>query len=79
MRRITILALIGALPASWLAGCASFPTIDQERQSVSSGFVGCEPADISISNGAQYTWTATCKGVRFMCTAVPNASCVKAL
>ncbi|MCZ2496439.1 hypothetical protein GN316_06700 [Xylophilus sp. Kf1] len=71
--------ILPALLAVLLAGCAGFPTIDQERQSVSSGFIGCAPADIAISDNAQYTWIATCKSVKFMCTAAPNASCGKAL
>ena len=64
-----------ALSVLALAGCGCFPTIDQERQTAASGFVGCAPGDIGISAHAQYTWTATCKGRTYYCTVSPALAC----
>ena len=58
-----------------LAGCGSFPTIGQERQTAASGFVGCAPADIAVSAHERYTWTATCKGKTYFCTVAPALAC----
>jgi uncharacterized protein YceK len=60
-----------------LSGCASmFATATQERQSVSSGFIGCAPSEIEIIHTGDYTWTAICKGRKFYCNVGgPSASC----
>ena len=64
-----------ALSVLALAGCGSFPTIDQERQTAASGFVGCAPADIAVSANERYTWTASCKGKTYFCTVSPALAC----
>jgi len=58
-----------------LSACGSFPTIEQERQTASSGFVGCAPDEIAISAQARYTWTATCRGRVHYCTVSPALAC----
>jgi len=58
-------------------GCAGMPTLEQERQSVSSGLIGCSPPEITISEQTAYTWTATCSGQVFHCTVAPAAACAK--
>jgi len=58
-----------------LTGCGSLPTIDQERQTAASGFVGCAPAAIAVSAHQRYTWTASCKGKTYFCTVSPALAC----
>ena len=57
------IAVLGPLTA--LAGCA-------DLQSVSAGHIGCDPAEIEISEEERklltHTWIATCKGIEFICT-----------
>jgi hypothetical protein len=63
-----------------LAACAgSFPTIDEERQSASSGLIGCPPKAITVSDHQRYTWTAQCAGRTFYCTAAPALACTPAM
>ena len=64
-----------ALSVLALVGCGSFPTIDQERQTAASGFVGCPPTEIAISANERYTWTAQCRGRTFYCTVSPALAC----
>lgn len=71
--------LAALLFAGLLAGCAGMPTIDEERQVASSGFIGCAPAEIAVSDHQRYTWTATCRGKVFYCTAAPSATCTERL
>lgn len=61
--------------ASLLAGCAGFASITQERQEVTSAYIGCAPAEISIVNTGNSTWEATCKAKTFYCTVSPSAAC----
>jgi hypothetical protein len=63
--------------ASALTGCAGFPTIEEERQDASSGFIGCAPAEIQINEQARNTWAATCKARVFQCTVAPSLSCTE--
>ena len=58
-----------------LAGCANFPTISEIRQTASSGFVGCPPSEIEIADNEKLTWTASCKGKKFYCSATASVSC----
>lgn len=55
-----------AAMALFLSGCATL-------QDVSSGQTGCTPEEIAISNDkvgwATRTWTATCRGQAYMCSA----------
>lgn len=74
MKRIFSAAAIAVV----LTGCAGMQTIEQERQGVSSGFTGCAPQEISISDQAQYTWAAVCKGKTYRCTVSPSAACAPA-
>ena len=68
--RISLCAILFML----LSGCAG--TIIEQRQRVSSGYVGCAPDEIQIINTSGYTWTAICKGKRFFCNVGgPSASC----
>jgi hypothetical protein len=64
-----------AILAVALTGCASFPTITQERQAMASAHIGCAPAEISVVNTGSYTWEATCKAKVFYCTVSPSAAC----
>lgn len=61
---------IAALLSLSGAGCASLQTI-------SSGYVGCSPNEIEISNEASdfsgMTWTATCRGTVYHCARINNA------
>lgn len=75
MKTRIMLALVALL-----GGCASMQvTLDDERRAASSGQIGCSSVDISISDGTQYTWKATCKGRVFQCTAAPAMACAELL
>ena len=51
-----------------ISGCSTTAGLKQ----VSSGRVGCMPAEVEISNNEQsmmgQTWVATCKGKKFTCS-----------
>ena len=62
-----------------LCGCSTmYPGISDGRQIVSSGAVGCPPAEVVISNSGQHSWTATCRGQVFHCSATPDVRCAAA-
>lgn len=69
--------LVMAVAVFVLAGCAGVGEriVSDERRSISSGFIGCSPTEIAIVNTGNTTWTATCKGKVFYCTATPTAAC----
>ena len=70
MRYIILCSLVLGL----LSGCVG--TIVEQRQRVSSGFVGCPPDEIQIISTGNYTWTAVCKDKRWFCNVGgPSASC----
>lgn len=56
-----------------LAGCGA-----SALRSASSGEVGCSPQEIEIADDeggwGTRTWTATCHGKRFFCSAVAGGS-----
>jgi len=62
-------ALVFACPLFVTWGCA-----DVDLRGVSSGQIGCSPADIRVSNDEMgwgtRTWTADCGGKRYFCSAV---------
>lgn len=76
-KRLAALALL-----SVLAGCAASPV---QLQSVSSGHVGCSPAEIAIE-GYQLgvstsSWTAKCKDQQYYCSGtdtLKNVTCAAA-
>ena len=68
-------SLPALLLAATLAGCAGMPNADQVRQEASSGLIGCPPEEIAISDHQRLTWTATCRGRVFYCTAGDGTSC----
>ncbi|MFM5679042.1 hypothetical protein ACET57_18785 [Aeromonas veronii] len=59
-----------------VSGCT---TISEERQTVSSGQIGCAPKDIQVSDNQQYTWVATCKNKKFICTVAAQVACKEAI
>lgn len=77
--------IVGALGLTViLAGCANLREEGarmaiEERSKVSSGYIGCPPGDITISDQTSTTWTATCRGHVFYCTVSPSASCKASL
>ena len=72
--------LIAVLLITTLTGCASLSNmLVEERKTASSGFIGCPSDAIQISDGTDYTWTATCKARVFYCTVAPSASCKEAI
>lgn len=70
------LALIAA--AVLTTGCASVESLAGARKNASSGQVGCAPAEVTLSDEKANTWTASCRGRVFYCTAMPTASCKEA-
>jgi hypothetical protein len=63
MRSVMVLGVVA------VAGCAA----SQARlQSVSSGHVGCPPADVQVSayklGAFTSSWTATCRNQAFLCS-----------
>jgi hypothetical protein len=58
-----------------ISGCGSFPTISEIRRDASSGYVGCAPRDVDISDNESVTWTATCRGKQFYCSATAALAC----
>ena len=66
-----------ALIVFTLGGAACGPTMEN-YQIASSGPTGCAPAEIGIANqqvsGPTGSWTATCKGKTFQCSAVRSAT-----
>jgi hypothetical protein len=74
MKNLTILA------AAALSGCAGLQQqLVDERKTVSSGFIGCPPAEIAISDGQSLTWTAQCRGKTFYCVVGNGTSCKAAI
>lgn len=76
--RLMVIALF-SLP---LAACAASSA---DMAAVSSGQVGCAAADIAVSDAhtgvATSTWTASCKGKSYYCSAsdtLKGASCKSA-
>lgn len=74
MKTIAILAALA------LTGCAQLQQqAISERQTVSSGFIGCPPAEIAISQQQSLTWTAQCRGKTFYCVVGNGTSCKAAI
>lgn len=69
--------LFAVLSASNLLGC-----IAPSRQAMTAGEVGCPPSELTISDEASSsgwaqsaeTWSASCRGRRFICTEVTTSS-----
>lgn len=74
MRRL--IAMAGVVV---LAGCAGFDSADKVRQDASAGLIGCPPSEIVITNHERLTWTASCRGKTFQCTAGDGTSCAPML
>lgn len=55
------------------------PTADDVRRTASSGLIGCAPSEITTSDHEKLTWTATCKGRVFYCTAGDGTACKEQL
>lgn len=72
-------AALAALALASLAGCASYGS----REALTSGLVGCAPAELKVSDGDRgwntVTWTAQCRGETFYCTRAGSTTCTKAL
>ena len=58
--------LLAVLLCLGLCGCAT--GVNPEFAQVSSGLVGCPPADIQVSNITGNSWTAVCKGTTYYCS-----------
>lgn len=65
--------------AAALSGCAGFETAHEVRATASSGLIGCPVSEIATSDHEKLTWTATCRGKVFYCTAAGNQGCAEAL
>lgn len=73
MKKIKNIGLILALPLAvgvLLTGCIKNPEISKQ---FTSSNIGCETKDIQIFNetadfNGMHTWTAECKGKRYLCT-----------
>lgn len=63
----------------FLSGCAGFPTADQLRSEVSSGYVGCPANEIHVSDHTSLTWTAECRGKVFYCRTGDGTACTASL
>ena len=68
-----------ALVVALLAGCSTYGS----REALSSGLVGCPPAEVKVIDGDRgtntVTWTAQCRGETFFCTRAGATTCTKAL
>jgi hypothetical protein len=69
------IVFLSAALSVFLAGCAPTQTLTQGRQEVSSGRIGCSPADIKITDTGDRTWIAQCREKVFYCTAGSSGSC----
>ena len=49
----------------FLVGCTS---LKEDRKSISSGLVGCDPKKIVISDSKDSTWTVNCRRRTFYCS-----------
>lgn len=65
--------LVAVLSAVALAGCVN-------REAMTSGVIGCPVNEVHLKDVATQlttgTWTATCRGKTFYCTAVTEANVV---
>ena len=77
--------LAALLSVAALAGCAADleaygrQEADKVRRTASSGLIGCPPTEITTSDHEKLTWTATCKGKVFYCTAGDGTACKERL
>ena len=71
VRKVMVFGFLAVLLAP-LAACTS-----ADLRGPSSGFVGCPPNEIEITNDEpgwnQRSWTASCRGRTFTCSAVHRA------
>lgn len=70
MKKFVFIAVVGSIfSALLLGGCAT-------PQTLSSSKIGCAPDDITITDQhlaygvGMTTWIATCKGKRYVCSAI---------
>ena len=50
---------------AFLTGCTS---LKEDRKSISSGLVGCDPKTIVVSDSLDSTWKVSCKRRTFYCS-----------
>lgn len=63
VRRWSVCVALLWLPVS---GCVSM--LREARQDASSGFLGCPPREIVLTDERGATWTASCRGKRHYCS-----------
>lgn len=77
MKKIIIIAIIS------MFFCSCFRTIQQERQMVSSAFIGCPAQEITILDDGQgtilgsWSWIAVYKGRKWQCFAGQTIVCTE--
>jgi hypothetical protein len=55
--------------------CTACLDVTPYMRDTTAGLIGCPAAEIDVSDATRDTWTATCRGRRYHCSATPQAKC----